>query len=63
MKALAIPYVVQPGVEWKRATPGLLLLDRLRISSVLPARAISVEGIDWQAWFNNRIGSVSNSSD
>ena len=59
VKALAIPYVVQPGVEWGRATPGLLLMDRLRISSVLPAKAVSVAGIDWRGWFNNRIASVS----
>ena len=59
VKALAIPYVVSPGDDWRRATPGLLLLDRLRISSVLPARAVSIEGFDWPAWFKSRVAHAS----
>ena len=55
VKALAIPYVVPPGDGWRRVTPGLLLLDRLRISSVLPARSVSIEGIDWLGWFKTRV--------
>ena len=55
VKAMAIPYVVPPGDDWQRATAGLLLMDRLRISSVLPARSVSIEGIDWLAWFKNRV--------
>ena len=62
VKALAIPYVVSPGVEWRRETPGLLLMDRLRISSVLPARAVAIKGIDWQGWFKSRLASVVDSS-
>ena len=58
VKALAIPYVVAPGVDWGRATPGLLFLDRLRISSLLPARALSIADIDWKSWFKDRYDSV-----
>ena len=58
VKAMAIPYVVPPGNEWERVTPGLLLIDRLRISSLLPARALSIEGVDWNSWFSERYASV-----
>lgn len=61
VKAMAIPYVVPPGEQWKRAAPGLLLMDRLRISSLLPARALSIQGIDWSSWFKNRAESASKS--
>ena len=61
VKALAIPYVVPPGEDWQRATPGILLMDRLRISSVLPARSVSIDGIDWSGWFKSRIDIVSKS--
>ena len=61
VKALAIPYIVSPGQDWQRATPGLLLMDRLRIASLLPARAISITGIDWLSWFKNRVEEVSQS--
>ena len=60
VKALAIPYVIPPGDQWKRATPGLLLMDRLRISSVLPATSISIRGIDWRGWFKSRVDAASN---
>ena len=60
VKALAIPYVIPPGREWRRATPGLLLMDRLRISSVLPATSISIDGIDWRGWFKSRVDAASN---
>ena len=59
VKALAIPYIVRPGDDWKRVTPGLLLMDRLRISSVLPARALSIQEID--DWFNYRLELVTKS--
>lgn len=55
LKALAIPYVVPPGDDWQRATTGILFMDRLRISSVLPARTVSIEGIDWLKWFKDRV--------
>ena len=58
IKAMAIPYVVPPGDQWKRSTPGLLLMDRLRISSLLPARALSINGIDWRSWFETRAKAV-----
>ena len=61
VKALAIPYVVSPGVDWQRAASGLLLMDRLRISSVLPARSVSIEGFDWLEWFKSRIDVASKS--
>ena len=63
VKAMAIPYIVPPGDEWTRATPGILLMDRLRIASLLPARALSIEGIDWSSWFRDRLDSVSKSDD
>ena len=55
VKALAIPYVVSPGLDWARATPGLLLLDRLRISSMLPATTVCIDGLDWHEWFKRRV--------
>ena len=58
VKALAVPYVVAPGDEWGRATPGLLFLDRLRISSLLPARTLSIGDVDWKSWFKGRYDSV-----
>lgn len=58
VKAMAIPYIVPPGEDWERATPGLLLMDRLRISSVLPARSVSIDGIDWLGWFTNRVSTA-----
>ena len=58
IKAMAIPYVVSPGDQWKRSTPGLLLMDRLRISSLLPARALSINGVDWRSWFETRAKAV-----
>ena len=54
VKAIAVPYVVAPGEEWDRVTPGLLLMDRLRISSLLPAQLVSDKGIDWSSWFTKR---------
>ena len=59
VKAMAIPYVVPSGDEWERATPGLLFMDRLRISSLLPARALSIGGVDWNSWFEMRYQAVS----
>ena len=59
VKALAIPYVVPPGEDWQRATPGILLMDRLRISSVLPDCELSIEGFDLPGWFQERIKRVS----
>ena len=65
VKAMAIPYVVPPGIEWERATPGVLFLDRLRITSLLPARSVSqaviAEGVDWNLWFEERKTVVANS--
>ena len=58
VKAMAIPYVVPPGGEWERMTPGLLFMDRLRIASLLPARALSIAGVDWKSWFRGRYDSV-----
>ena len=55
VKALAVPYVVGPDDDWQRATTGVLLMDRLRISSVLPARSVSIGDIDWRTWFKSRI--------
>ena len=62
VKAMAIPYVIAPGEEWKRATPGMLVMDRLRISSLLPARALSIPGRDWASWFQRRVDSVASSN-
>ena len=59
VRAMAIPYIVPPGDEWRRSTPGLLLMDRLRISSVLPAKSVSIEGIDWAGWFKARVSLAS----
>ena len=59
VKAMAIPYVIPPGDDWRRATPGLLFMDRLRIASLLPARALSIQGIDWSSWFSKRAKLVS----
>ncbi len=59
VKAMAIPYIVPPGDAWNRATPGLLLMDRLRICSVLPARSVSVGDFDWRGWFKKRVDSAS----
>lgn len=58
VKAMAIPYVVPPGGEWERMTPGLLFMDRLRIASLLPARALSIGDVDWKSWFKERYDSV-----
>ena len=59
VKAVAIPYVVAPGEEWERVTPGILFMDRLRISSLLPTQLVSEEGIDWSSWFTKRQDFVS----
>jgi hypothetical protein len=59
VKAMAIPYVVPPGERWSRATPGLLLLDRVRIASVLPTRLASLNGVDWVTWSKQRVKQVS----
>lgn len=59
VKALAVPYVVPPGDDWQRVTPGLLLLDRLRISSLLPAKSVSIKGFDWLGWFKSRVHNAS----
>ena len=58
VKAMAIPYIVPPGEDWQRSTPGLLLMDRLRISSVLPARSVSINGVDWVGWFKSRVATA-----
>ena len=58
VKALAIPYVVSPGDDWERSIPGILLMDRLRISSVLTVNAISIEGFNWPCWFEERVEQV-----
>jgi hypothetical protein len=62
VKALAIPYVVPPGDRWRRATPGLLLLERVRIASVLPARLASLDGVDWVTWCKQRVEHVSHAT-
>ena len=61
LKALAIPYVVLPGQLWRRAAGGLLLLDRVRIASVLSPRLTSFDGVDWVKWCKERVEQVSNS--
>ena len=59
VKAMAIPYIVPPGDEWERETSGLLFMDRLRISSVLPARSVSAGDFDWLGWFKSRVAVAS----
>lgn len=59
LKALAIPYVVLPGELWDRAAAGLLLLDRIRIASVLSPRLRSFDGVDWVNWCKERVEQVS----
>ena len=55
VKALAIPYVVNPVDEWKRVTPGLLFFDRLRICSLLSTSKASTENVDWSEWCETRV--------
>ena len=58
LKALAIPYVIGSDDEWDRANGGLLIMDRLRICSVLSVCIQSVDESDWSEWCENRIAWV-----
>lgn len=55
LSGLAIPYVVAEGEEWKRAAWGLLLMDRLRIASVLSNRELPKNEHNWWRWCSERI--------
>ena len=58
VKALAIPYIVSPGDEWRRVTTGILLFDRLRICSLLSASTAAARDVDWSEWCETRVSHV-----
>ena len=58
VKALAIPYVVRAGEEWRQVTAGLLLFDRLRICSLLPVTKTSTAFANWSEWCDNQLKEV-----
>ena len=55
VKAIAIPYIAEIGDDWTRATTGLILFDRLRLSSLLPAAHECDMYIDWTSWCESRV--------
>lgn len=61
IKGMAIPYVIPSGIEWQRATPGMLLMDRLRIASLLPPKAIRTAGFRWRKWYFERVSEAKKS--
>ena len=54
IKTLAIPYVVASR-DWDRETPGMLLIDRLRIVSILRLKELPEDEHNWWAWCEERI--------
>lgn len=54
IKALAIPYVVAAR-DWDRETPGMLLIDRLRIASILGLQELPEDEHNWWEWCQERI--------
>lgn len=54
IKALAIPYVVARR-DWDRETPGVLLIDRLRIASILRLQELPEDEHNWWTWCEKRI--------
>jgi hypothetical protein len=54
IKALAIPYVLAED-EWKREACGVLLMDRLRIASVLEGEELPDAKFHWWEWCQERV--------
>jgi len=51
---LAVPYVVS-DYDWARESPGVLLMDRIRIASILRGRDLSSDLCSWWEWCQERI--------
>ena len=51
---LAVPYVVS-DYDWKRESPGVLLMDRIRIASILRDQDLSNDPLRWWEWCQERI--------
>lgn len=54
---LAIPYVIAEN-DWVRSSAGVLLMDRIRIASVLGRRQLTCSHSDWWSWCKERINEV-----
>lgn len=54
LRGFAIPHVI-PYSEWRRKTHGILLIDRLRISSTLKSKILPEQEFGWWDWCQERI--------
>lgn len=54
LTGMAIPYVLADETDWRRQTSGLILFDRLRISSCLDGHRLP-PGHNWAQWCKQRI--------
>lgn len=54
LQGLAIPYVLAEN-DWERKAYGVLLIDRLRIASVLDGNVLSDDIFQWRQWCQERI--------
>ena len=54
IRALAIPYTLSQD-DWDRETPGVYMLDRLRIAACLRGHRLRAETINWWGWCISKI--------